>query len=136
MIFHCSSYIYLFLFLQLRSLTFDIVFHSKSRRAILALLGGHLQELKFVDCQNVNLVEELQTCTSLEALRLDSSTMEDLFDSNYNIPSVARIKILELEVDDEKMEEFLVFAATLKSESLTSLGINFIYSVPVSSTIF
>jgi hypothetical protein len=102
----------------------------------LALLGGHLQELKFVECHNVKLVKELQTCTSLEALRLDSSTMEDLFDSNYNIPFVTRIKKLELEVDDEKMEEFLVFAAALKSESLTSLGINFIYSVPVSSNIF
>ena len=107
-------------------MTFQSVDYEE-REAILASLGHQLQQVKFIDCYDIDLEVELQPCIVMELLKLDYIAIEDLFESNTNMPYeiMSRIKKLEVQLDDENLEEFLIFVASLKSEHLTSLSINF-----------
>ena len=111
---------------QVRSLTFQSVDYEE-REAILASLGHQLQQVKFIDCYDIDLEVELQPCIVMELLKLDYIAIEDLFESNTNMPYeiMSRIKKLEVQLDDENLEEVLIFVASLKTEHLTSLSINF-----------
>jgi len=107
-------------------LTFESI-DSEEREAILASLGRQLQQLKFLHCFGINLEVELHPCIIMEEIKLDYFAMEDLLESNTNMPNetMSRIKKLEVELDDKNLEQFLVFASSLKSEHLTSLSIHF-----------
>ena len=107
----------------MRTLTFQLV-PPEHRESILASLGRHLQHLAYVYCDDIDLVE-FESCTQLEEVKLNS--FEEIYDSiDDGMPNqiILGLKTLELELSNQNFHQFLPFAYTFKSKSLTSLRIN------------